>query len=51
MLILLGFRGILGSASGAKFPVSLGNYVSSTPSLLYSSTQHSSESFIDLKTG
>ena len=35
------FEGILGSASGAEFPVSLSNHVSFTPRLLYSSTHHS----------
>ena len=44
------FGGILGSASSAKFPVSLSNHVGFTPRLLYSSTHHSSESFIPLKT-
>ena len=36
---------------GVSFPVSLGNYVSFTPWLLYSSTPHSPEGFIHLKTG
>ena len=45
------FGGILGSASRAEFPVSLSNLVGFTPRLLYSSTHHSSESFILLKTG
>ena len=44
------FRGILGSASGAEFPVSLSNHVGFTPRLLYSSTTyHSPESFTHLK--
>ena len=47
----LWFGGILGSALKAEFPVSLGNHVGFTPRLLYSSTHHSSESFILLKTG
>ena len=39
------FGGILGSASRAEFPVSLGNLVGITPRLLYSSTHHSPERF------
>ena len=45
------FGGILGSASGAEFPVSLSNHVGYTARLLYSSTGHSQESFTHLKTG
>ena len=45
------FGGILGSASRAKFPVSLSKHVGFTPRLLYSSTHHSSESFTHLQTG
>ena len=46
------FGGILGSASGAEFPlVSLSNHVGFTPRLLCSSTHHSPESFTHLKTG
>ena len=45
------FGGILGSASGAEFPVSLSNHIGFTPRLLYSSTDHSPEGFIHLKTG
>ena len=45
------FAGILGSASRAEFPVSRSNYVGFTPRLLNSSTHHSSESFVHLKTG
>ena len=45
------FGGTLGSASRAEFPVSLSNHVGFTPRLFYSSTHHSSESFILLKTG
>ena len=48
---LFWFGGILGSASRAKFPVSLSNHVGFTPTLLYSSTHHFSESFTQLKTG
>ena len=44
------FGGILGSASGAEFPVSLSNHVGFKPILLYSSTHHSPESFTNLKT-
>ena len=43
--------GTLGSASRAEFPVSLSNHVGFTPKLLYSSTHHSPDSFIHLKTG
>ena len=39
------------SASRAEFPVSPSIHVGFTPRLLYSSTHHSSESFIHLKTG
>ena len=49
--ILFMFWGILGSASRAQFPVSLSNHVGFTRRLLYSSTHHSPESFIHLKTG
>ena len=49
--IFFWFGGILGSASGAEFPVSLSNHVGFTPRLLYSSTHHSPESFTHLKTG
>ena len=45
------FGGILGSASGAEFPVSLSNHVDFTPRLLYSSAHHSPESFTHQKTG
>ena len=46
------FGGIMGSASGAEFPVSsLNNHVGFTPRLLYSGTHHSPESFTHLKTG
>ena len=45
------FGGILGSASRAEFPVCLSNHVGFTPILLYSSTHHSPECFIHLKTG
>ena len=45
------FEGILGSAPGAEFSVSLSNHVGFTPRLLYSSTHHSPESFTHLKTG
>ena len=45
------FGGILESASRAEFPVSPSNHVGFTPRLLYSSTHHSSESFVPLKTG
>ena len=45
------FGWILGSASGADYPVSLSNHVSFTPRLLYSSTHHSPERFTHLKTG
>ena len=46
-----GFGGILGSASRAEFPVSLSNHVGFTPRLLYSSTHHSPDGFIHLKSG
>ena len=45
------FEGTLGSASRAKFPVSLSNHVGFTPRLLYGSTHHSPERFTHLKTG
>ena len=45
------FGGTLGSASRAKFPVSLSNHVGFTLRLLYSCTHHSPESFTHLKTG
>ena len=45
------FGGILGSASRAEFIVSPSSHVGFTPRLLYSSTHHSSESIIPLKTG
>ena len=45
--LFFGFGGILGSASRAEFR----NHVGFTPSLLYSSTHHSPESFTHLKTG
>ena len=45
------FGGILGSGSRAEFPVSPSNHVGFKPRLLYSSTRHSSESFIHLGTG
>ena len=45
------FGGVLGSASRAKFPVSPSNHFGFTPRLLYNSTHHYSECFIDLKTG
>ena len=41
----------MGSASRAEFPVSLSNLDGFTSRLIYSSTHHSSESFILLKTG
>ena len=44
------FGGILGSASGAEFPVSLSNHIGFTPRLLYNSTPHSPESYTCLKT-
>ena len=46
---LFWFGGILGSASGAKFPVSLSNHVGFMPRLLFSSTHHSPESLTHLK--
>ena len=49
--LILGFGGILGSASRAEFPVSPSNHVGCMPRFLYSNTHHSSESFIQLKTG
>ena len=45
------FGGILGSASGAEFPVSLSNQVGFMPRLFYNSTHHSPESFTHLETG
>ena len=45
------FGGILGSASGAQFSVSLSNHIGFKPRLLYSSPHHSSESYIHPKTG
>ena len=42
------FGGILGSASRAEFPISLSNHAGFTPWLLYSSTHHSLEGFIQL---
>ena len=45
------FGGILGSASRAEIPVSLSNHVGFTPRLFYSSTHHSPDCFIHLKTG
>ena len=45
------FGGILGSASRAEFPISLSNHAGFTPRLLYSSTHHSPDGFIHLKTG
>ena len=49
--IFFWFGAILGSASRAKFPVSLSNHVGFTPRLLYSSTHHSPENFTHLKIG
>ena len=48
---LFWFGGILGSASRAELPVTPCNYAGSVPTLLYSTTHHSLESFIHLKTG
>ena len=45
------FGGILGSASGAEFPVSPSNHVGFTPRLFFSSTHQSPESFTHQKTG
>ena len=49
--ILFFLEGFWGQPLGAEFPVSPSNHLGFTPRLLYSSTHHSSESFIPLKTG
>ena len=49
--VYLGFGRILGSASGAEFPISLSNHVGFMPRLCYSSASYSPESFTHLKTG